>query len=165
MTAAWHSLLGARIAQKCTFGKSVRIDQPQCLTVGERATLEDLVWMKIVSESAMVEVGAHTFIGRGCEFDVSKQLTIGHHVLFGPNVFITDHNHNFAIGGPIMNQGCTASPVTIGDDVWIGTGVVILPGVSIGHGAVVGAGSVVTQDLRANTIYAGIPAKKIRARN
>ena len=33
---------------------------------------------------------------------------------------------------------------------------------SIGNGAVIGAGSVVTKDVPENTVYAGVPAKKIK---
>jgi acetyltransferase-like isoleucine patch superfamily enzyme len=54
-----------------------------------------------------------------------------------------------------------ASPVTIGDGVWVGAGVIVLPGVTIGSGAVVAAGSVVTRDVPANAKVAGNPAKVI----
>lgn len=39
----------------------------------------------------------------------------------------------------------------------------ILPNVRIGRGSVVGAGSVVTKDIEPYSIYAGVPAKKIRS--
>jgi acetyltransferase-like isoleucine patch superfamily enzyme len=41
--------------------------------------------------------------------------------------------------------------------------VTVVPGVTIGDAAIVGAGAVVTQDVPANAIVAGIPAKLIRA--
>ncbi|WP_429140932.1 acyltransferase [Aeromonas veronii] len=53
-------------------------------------------------------------------------------------------------------------PIIIGNNVYIGTGVTILPGVSIGDNVIVGAASVVTKDLEPNSVYAGIPAKKIK---
>lgn len=54
-------------------------------------------------------------------------------------------------------------PVTIGDDALIGAHSVILRGVTIGRGAIIGAGSVVTRDVPAMQIWAGNPARFVRA--
>jgi acetyltransferase-like isoleucine patch superfamily enzyme len=54
-------------------------------------------------------------------------------------------------------------PVIIGDDALIGCQCVILRGVTIGEGAIIGAGSVVTGDVPAMTVYAGNPARFVRA--
>jgi 2,3,4,5-tetrahydropyridine-2,6-dicarboxylate N-acetyltransferase len=56
----------------------------------------------------------------------------------------------------------SAKPVTIEDDVLIGANAVILEGVTIGKGSVVAAGAVVTQDVPANVVVAGTPAKVIK---
>ena len=52
--------------------------------------------------------------------------------------------------------------ITIKDEVWIGANVTILSGVTAGRCTVIGAGSVVLHDLDAYSVYAGVPAKKIR---
>ena len=52
----------------------------------------------------------------------------------------------------------------IGHDVWIGENSIIKAGITIGNGAVIGAGSVVTKDVGAYEIWAGNPARLIRAR-
>lgn len=52
--------------------------------------------------------------------------------------------------------------VVIEDDVWIGANVTILPGVRVGTCSVIGAGSVVLNDVESYSIYAGVPARKIR---
>lgn len=54
--------------------------------------------------------------------------------------------------------------VVIGNDVWLGARVTLLEGIHIGDGAIIAAGSVVTEDVEAYSIYAGVPAKKIRDR-
>ncbi|MGO1725387.1 MAG: acyltransferase, partial [Lactobacillus delbrueckii] len=51
--------------------------------------------------------------------------------------------------------------VEIGNDVCLGAGVTVLAGVKIGDNVVVEAGAVVAQDLPANGVFAGIPARKI----
>ena len=45
----------------------------------------------------------------------------------------------------------------------IGSGAVILCGITIGERVIVGAGAVVTQDLPADAIVAGVPARVIAA--
>ncbi|HSZ71441.1 MAG TPA: DapH/DapD/GlmU-related protein, partial [Cytophagaceae bacterium] len=52
--------------------------------------------------------------------------------------------------------------IIIGDYVWIGANVFINPGVTIGDNAVIGANSILTQDVPANAIVGGVPAKLIR---
>jgi len=52
--------------------------------------------------------------------------------------------------------------IVIGDEVWIGTSVTILHNVKIGRYSVIGAGSVVTKDIEPYSVYAGVPARKIR---
>jgi len=55
-----------------------------------------------------------------------------------------------------------ATPVTIGNDVWIGGNVTFLPGVTIGDKAVIAAGAVVTKDVPSNTVAGGVPARVIK---
>jgi acetyltransferase-like isoleucine patch superfamily enzyme len=52
-----------------------------------------------------------------------------------------------------------ASPVVIGDDVWIGFNAVVLKGVTVGDGAVIDPGSVVIHDVAAGATVAGNPAR------
>ena len=68
-------------------------------------------------------------------------------------------NHDM---NPTKRASMIAQPIHIGKNVWIGSNATILAGVSIGNGAVIGAGSVVTKDVPENTVYAGVPAKKIK---
>lgn len=113
------------------------------------------------------EYGAHIILGEdfyantGCVMlDVAK-ITIGHNVLFGPNVSIYTAGH--PIHPDSRNSGYEYGiPVTIGNNVWIGGSCVILPGVTIGDNAVIGAGSVVTKDIPSNVCAAGNPCRVIR---
>lgn len=90
-----------------------------------------------------------------------NRVTIGDHVLVGPNVSI------FTAGHPVHPELRAAEyefahPVRIGNNVWIGGGSIINPGVSIGDNSIIGSGSVVTKDIPANVIAVGNPCKILR---
>jgi acetyltransferase-like isoleucine patch superfamily enzyme len=55
-----------------------------------------------------------------------------------------------------------AGKVTLKKNCKVGSHSVIMPGVTIGENAVVGAFSFVTQDIPANVVAAGVPARVIR---
>lgn len=86
---------------------------------------------------------------------------IGNYVMIGPNTLITTVGHPLSPLGRRKHLG-QATPIRIGDDVWIGGNVTILPGVTIGNNVIIAAGAVVTKDISDNCIVGGIPAKKIK---
>ena len=97
-------------------------------------------------------------------------VTIGDHVMVGPNVSILASSHPLLYEQrenllyPDGHRGMSeyAPPVTIGNHVWIAAGCIICGGVTIGDGAVIGAGSVVTKDIPAGYLAYGNPCRPIR---
>jgi virginiamycin A acetyltransferase len=57
-----------------------------------------------------------------------------------------------------------ASPISVGNDVFIGANVTVLDGVSIGDGAVIGAGAVVSKDIPPYAVAIGCPIKVVKYR-
>jgi acetyltransferase-like isoleucine patch superfamily enzyme len=155
---------GATVGHKVRIGKGVTVDNPWTLSLGNRVFIENNVYLKIVSDNAIVEIGDFTFIGQNSELDVDSNVKIGARSLIAPGCFITDHNHGIEAHENIDEQPCESVPVSIGSGVWLGANSVILPGATIGNGAVVGANSVVTRDVEAMDVVAGVPAKKIKSR-
>ncbi len=51
--------------------------------------------------------------------------------------------------------------IDIGNNVFIGENATILRNVKIGNNVVIGAGAVVTGDIEDDSVYAGVPARKI----
>jgi len=111
-----------------------------------------------------IRIGDYSGLGINCR--LYGPVSLGKHVMMGPDVIIITSNHKSdRLDIPMTEQGGTGpDPVVIGDDVWIGTRVIILPGVTVGHGAVLAAGSVVTKDVQPYAIVGGNPAKLIRYR-
>ena len=121
-------------------------------------------------------------VSNGC--NVSKDLEAMDYVYIGPNCIIYPKvkigrysilaNEVQIIGGdhkydnpnlPMMFAGReTIETTEIGDDCWIGARSTIFVGVKIGDGAIIAAGSIVTKDVEPYSIYAGVPAKKIKMR-
>jgi acetyltransferase-like isoleucine patch superfamily enzyme len=155
---------GARVGPRSGVGPRCVVDRPWCVEFGARVMLESDVCLKLVSDSARLEIGDHVFLGRGVEFDVIEAVSVGSHTVIAPDCFITDHNHGIAADRRIDEQACRSAPIVIGSDVWLGRGVVVLPGVTIHDGAVVGANSVVTADVGPMAVVVGIPARFLRLR-
>jgi len=115
------------------------------------------------------EIGAKLFIGdqvglSGCSIFSGREVMIGDRVLVGTGTIITDSDaHPLLPEERNMPEKTQMKPVRIGNDVFIGARCIILKGVTIGEGAVIGAGSVVTKDVPPRVIFAGNPARLVRA--
>ena len=157
-------LRGGRAGAKCSVGARVHVRNGRGITLGTRVEIEHDVYLKLVTAEATLTVGDFAFIGRGCEIDVAKSVTIGEHALIAPGVFIVDHTHKHARGLRLDEQGIDSAAVSIGRDAWIGAGAIILHGVTVGDGAIVGAGAVVTKNVAPFAIVSGVPARVIGER-
>ncbi|MEM0951553.1 MAG: acyltransferase [Cyanobacteria bacterium P01_H01_bin.74] len=118
--------------------------------------------LRIYSRFDDISIDDGTFINQNCFFDASAPVSIGKYCQIGFNVsFITSsHELNSDLKG---RRPTLAKPIVVEDFVWICSGVTVLPGVRIGKGSVVAAGALVTSDIPPQTVFGGVPAKKIRA--
>jgi acetyltransferase-like isoleucine patch superfamily enzyme len=107
-----------------------------------------------------ITIGKNVFFNTGCSFQDRGGISIGNGSMLGMNVTIATLNHGLSLETRNITY---ASPVIIGENVWIGSNATILPGVTIGDNSVVAAGAVVTKDVPANTVVAGVPAKFIKS--
>ena len=91
-----------------------------------------------------------------------KLVKIGDNCIITTGVTILTHDYStFVIcrkNGKLLGSG---SPVNIGNNVFVGMNSTILKGTSIGDNVIIGAGSLVKGELESNSVYAGIPAKKV----
>jgi acetyltransferase-like isoleucine patch superfamily enzyme len=92
---------------------------------------------------------------------IEDEVFVGHGVMF-----INDPDPRATAGGkPQTEADWKVVPTRVCKGASIGTGAVILSGVTIGEGALVGAGAVVTKDVAPNSVVAGCPARRMRARS
>ena len=111
-------------------------------------------------------LGDHVYLGEYVILSSRGSIEIGDHTILAAHTFVVDFDHAFEDPNRLIHeQGYKIRPVVIGKDVWIGAGCKILKGIRVGQGSVIGAGSVVTCDIPPYTVWAGIPARMVRARS
>jgi serine acetyltransferase len=89
----------------------------------------------------------------------AHEILIGNNCMIASNAYITDSDWH-----DIYNRvsiGKTA-PIKIDDNVWIGDSVIVCKGATIGENSIIGAGAVVVDDIPANCVAAGNPAKVVK---
>jgi maltose O-acetyltransferase len=107
-------------------------------------------------------IGARTFVNFGLvALDVAP-IAIGEDCQLGPNVQLLTAYHPTE-PEPRRAKLEAASPIAIGDNVWLGGGAIVLPGVTIGDNSVIGAGAVVTKDVPPGVVAVGNPARVVRS--
>lgn len=102
---------------------------------------------------------------RSTHFDVNrgKFISIGNEVIICAKVSLLAHDYSWTIPMKRFNINLVkgGGKLIIGNNVFIGEGTIILRNVTIGDNVVISAGSVVTKDCEPDSVYAGVPAKKI----
>jgi len=139
-----------------TFGKDVTIIEPANIY---GCTLDDGVLIgPFVEVQRGVRIGkrtriqSHSFV---CELvTIGDDCFVAHGVMFINDLFQT--------GGPAWGQEEWWKGTTVGNNVSIGSNATLLP-VTICDHVVIGAGAVVTKDISESGVYAGNPARRIRA--
>ncbi|MBO9125306.1 MULTISPECIES: LbetaH domain-containing protein [unclassified Rhizobium] len=130
-------LFGARLARNARVHGSARIWYPPHLVMEENT---------LIGRGAIIYCIAPVHIRRGAVISQGAHLCTGSHDI---------DDASFQL---------IARPITIGAAAWVAAEAFVGPGVSIGEGAVLGARGVAFSDLAAWTVYAGNPARPIRAR-
>lgn len=114
-------------------------------------------------------------IGKGCNLLCDPLITFGSEpflVKIGNNVEVTHNVHFITHKGelwvlrhldnaPEFSDIDIFSPITVGNNVYIAENAYIMPGVKIGNNVIIGSYSFVNKDLPDNSVFAGIPARKI----
>lgn len=116
-----------------------------------------------VGQNGNIEIGENVGISNATIIS-ENHIKICSDVLIGGGTKIYDNDfHPLTLNERKSNPNkISSSPIIINQGVFIGGHCTILKGVEIGPNAVVGASSLVCNDIPANEVWGGVPAKKIR---
>lgn len=139
-----------------SFGKSVKVISPTNIygcTIGDYCFIGPFVEIqKKVKIGNRTKIQSHSFV---CELvTIGDDCFIGHGVMFVNDLFLDGH--------PAQGDQSLWKETNIGNNVSIGSNTTMLP-VNVCDNVVIGAGSVVTKDITKPGVYAGNPAKLLRA--
>jgi len=154
-----------------SLGKSVLISRNcslygvENMNVGDSVRIDDFCIL-----SGKITLGSHIHISAYCALYGSFSIELEDYTGLSPRCTVfsasDDFSGNFRIS-PMTNEkftNITGGKVLIKRYSQVGAGCVILPDLTIGEGVAVGAMSFVNRSLTEWTIFAGIPAKKIKDR-
>lgn len=153
------------------------VDGCRYISLGDSVWIQRGAWlsvplldMKRVERRPYLIIEDGTRIGPNCTISAANRVHIKKHVLFGPNVTVLDHTHEYRdITRPISAQGIhSGGEIVIEDNAWIAANAVIYSAsrrVVVGRNSVVAANSVVRSDVAPYTIVSGNPATVIKKYN
>ncbi|OGI08702.1 MAG: hypothetical protein A2Y40_05365 [Candidatus Margulisbacteria bacterium GWF2_35_9] len=106
-----------------------------------------------------IDIHWNAEIDGGCRILHGVGLVVSKKTKIGKNCTLY---HGVTIG--VKEEWQFGEPI-IGNNVKIYTGAKIIGEVVIGDNVMIGANAVVTENCEANSIYAGVPAKRVKARS
>jgi putative colanic acid biosynthesis acetyltransferase WcaF len=138
---AWRAFLlrcfGARLGPNCHFYPASKVWAPWNLVCADQVTAAD-----------------------GAEIYNPAPIRLGSHAILSQDAFVCGATHDCDDPRfPLL-----AYAMELGAYSWVCARASVGPGVNLGEGAVLGLGSVATRDLEPWTVYAGVPAIKVKDR-
>lgn len=126
-------------------------------SVGKGVVIKPLVRVKFPWR---LSLGDHTWLGESSWIDNLADVVIEGNACVSQGAYICTGSHDWTS----RSFDLIVRSVHIGAHSWIGACGQVAPGARIGEGAVLTLGSVATGTLEPWTIYAGNPARAVRAR-
>ena len=161
----FYRMLGMKMGRRNRMEGKGRCRRLTQIRIGEFNSFTQGCWLWPVDVpfgGIRIAIGNYNYFNRNLMIDACGYVEVGDRNMFGPDVYITDSNHQFGGGAAPHTLPMDIGKVKIGNHCWIGAGAIILKNVELGDGCVVGAGAVVTKSFPNGSVIAGVPARLIR---
>lgn len=149
-------------------GKTVRIRYPQFVEIGDNVIIDDFTYISTslkLHDNVHISSGCKIIGGKNAFVEMCEFSTLAPNVVLsaGSDDYLSgiatplvplEFKGNFKIGKIKLNKHCI-----------VGSGSVVLPDVIFEEGACLGALSLANKNIPEYTLYAGIPAYKVKVRN
>jgi acetyltransferase-like isoleucine patch superfamily enzyme len=101
-------------------------------------------------------------IGPNSVIVARQELSIAEGCALAEMVVIRDQDHCVDANTRLSDSDFLSAPIQIGANVWIGAKASVLRGSRIGDHAIIAAHSVVRGNVESRSVYAGVPAIRVR---
>jgi putative colanic acid biosynthesis acetyltransferase WcaF len=137
----WRAFLlrcfGATLGPNCRFYPASRVWAP---------------WNLVCEDTVIVADGAELYN--------PAPITLASHAIVSQDAYLCGATHDYNDPAfPVISF-----PMRLGRFAWVAARACVSPGVNLGDGAILALASVATKDLEPWSIYAGVPARKIKDR-
>lgn len=126
------------------------------IVCGKGVRLADELYFD-TQQTGNIAIDDHAVLSRGVRIIAASHVSIGAGTVLSEGVQVSTLAP-IATTATWQPQG-EATAIAIGRNVWIGRDAVVMPGISIGDNAVISPYTVVTQDVPANAVVGGAPAR------
>ena len=168
---AWWEGTGVRLGRGIRFYQATLLCGDGTIRIGDRTTIgyhigggfaSSRCELQARSPGAVIAVGSAVGINNGFLAIAVRSITIADRCLIGKDVQILDFDAHGVDPDERRSSSGRASPVVLGENVWVGNDAIILKGVRIGGNSIVAAGAVVTGgEYPEDSIIGGNPARVI----
>lgn len=158
-----------QVGENVSIARNATIIGLENISIGNNVRIDGGV--VLAAHSGFLVLGDYIHIGGGCYLGCGGGITLGDFAGLSQGVRVyssTDDYSGAALTNPTVPAAylnVKSAPVALGRHVIVGSGSVILPGVRIGEGSAVGALSLVQRPLDEWGVYAGAPARRLKARS
>lgn len=163
--AFFYKLRFNKIGFPSKLGRPLKLKNARNVSLGKRVRIMSGYRIECYN-GGTVNIGDDVSIGQNLHMISGGKLTVGNHVTFSGNVFISNLNHSYEkLDVSALRQENIIKGVSVGDFCFVGYGACILPGTQLGKNVIVGANSVVCGKFPDYVVVAGVPAKIIKKYN
>lgn len=119
------------------------------------------IWIE--DDAGKISIGERTTIEGGhIASTEGKSIIIGDDCMFSHGIEIRNGDSHSIYSFETNERINDAKSVKIDSHVWLGADSKVLKGAEIGEGTIISTSAVVTGIIEKNTIYAGVPARKVK---